>query len=253
MAKPCRCATSSRATPRAIWLSARRSDRTRGSHESSAVSRQPSVAAVQNVGGQHSDTGSNRLQALIGSLHRPSSSSNQRILVIAQPVKPELNPPHNELGSRGGCGGRSMSDLVGDTAIDIVADARDDRHPRRGDRPGDPLMIENREISLGTPAASHKQHIDPGQNPRHGSQQLTDTSAPSPLHRRIDLHHSERNSPTASKTVEMSAWAALPIEVTKPTRSGTGAKSRAALARKIPSADRSANSASLLAASLPKV
>ena len=74
---------------------------TRGSHESSAVSRQPSVAAVQNVGGQHSDTGSNRLQALIGSLHRPSSGSNQRILVIAQPVKPELNPPHNELGSRG--------------------------------------------------------------------------------------------------------------------------------------------------------
>ena len=54
-------------------------------------------------------------------------------------------------------------------------------------------------------------------------------------------------------TVVMSAWAALPIDVTTPIRSGTGCNGHRALAVRSPSSDSFAISASRSAASWPRV
>ena len=55
---------------------------------------------------------------------------------------------------------RGVRDLVGDAAVDLVADARDHRDRHRRDRPSNELGVERREIGAGTAAAGDDHDVD---------------------------------------------------------------------------------------------
>ena len=61
-------------------------------------------------------------------------------------------------GARRGCLQRAVGDLVGDAAIDLVTKAGEDRQRRHGDRGGDRLVVERRQV--GFRAAAADQHDD---------------------------------------------------------------------------------------------
>ena len=69
----------------------------------------------------------------------------------------------------------------------------------------------------------------------------------------VSVSNTRKAKPLAASTRTMSAWAALPNDITSPTRSGTGASTAPALRRSDPSAAKARSSASRSAAIAPSV
>ena len=85
--------------------------------------------------GELIDAAAARLKVEPGGLPGPAAE-------IVDPLGERLLFFHDHFGGGRRGGGPDVGDEIGDREIDLVADGRDDRDRRGGDRPGDGLLVK---------------------------------------------------------------------------------------------------------------
>ena len=111
--------------------------------------------------------------------------------------------------------------------VGLVAYAGEDGTLARRDGPGHQLVVEGDQVGAAAAPSRQHHHIHTGAGHRRSRpRSRRERRGPAPVCRSSNTWKAK---PLAANTFNMSAWAALPTEVTRPTRSGTGARARPAL------------------------
>ena len=104
--------------------------------------------------------------AAASSSSRPATAMRWRALAatrwrrVVEPGDELVDLSDEQLRARGGGLAGGVRDLVGDAAVDLVADAGEHRYPHRRDRPRHELGVEGGEVGARTTAAGEHDDVD---------------------------------------------------------------------------------------------
>ena len=139
-----------------------------------------------------------------------------------------------------GAGGRRLErgvgDLVGDAAVDLVAEPGEHGDRAGGDRQRDRLGVERGQLVAGAAAADHDDAVEIAAPGRACESRRPPSAPPTHPARACRRRRGGTRNPLRSSSSRKSCHAAEPTLATTPTRSGIGDRRRARLASNRPPA-----------------